>query len=86
MFDHYHNVQLSEIRREAILEELQNARMAALSTEASEEHRPFYAPALSALGDALVNAGSTLQTRYSDVRDAYDAPRAAAHPASSTAK
>jgi hypothetical protein len=86
MFDHYQNVQISEMRREEILDELQNARMAQQISEETGENLPFYAPVLSALGDALVNAGSTLQSRYSDVREAYEAPRPTARPASSPAK
>jgi hypothetical protein len=88
MFDHFQNVQLSQLRREEILEDLQNARMAQVSAGDKGGSLPFYAPVLSALGDALVNAGSTLQSRYSDVREAYEAqtPRTAARPTPSTAK
>jgi hypothetical protein len=84
MFDHYQNTQISQLRREQISREMEMQRLA--ETHHETEHLPFYAPVLSAIGDALVNAGSNLQTRYSDVREAYEAPRATARPASSTAK
>jgi hypothetical protein len=85
MFDHYQNIQISEMRREEILDDLQNLRIAQEIADGDSERLPFYAPVLNALGEALVNAGSNLQARYSDVRDAYDAP-GVVRPASSTAK
>ncbi len=83
MYDHYQNTQISSIRREEIRREVEQQRMAQtnINAEIAEEPMPFYAPILSTVGDALVNAGSALKERYSDVRDAYDnAPRTGVRP------
>ncbi len=83
MYDHYQNTKISDIRREDIRREIEQQRMARtnINADVSEEPMPFYAPILSSVGDALVNAGSALKERYSDVRDAYDsAPRAGVRP------
>lgn len=85
MHDYYHDTRISKLRREQLMREAENMRLTQ-SMENAHERLPFYAPLLSHIGDALVNTGSALKERYSDVRDAYDKPATSARTASSTAK
>jgi hypothetical protein len=63
MIDHYQNTKMSELR----VKELHcEAQMVRLAEEAGHESKPFYAPLMNSVGQALIELGSNLQERYGE--------------------
>lgn len=63
MIDHYQNTKMSELRAKELRSE---AEMARLAEEAGIEPKPFYAPLMTSVGQALIELGSNLQERYGE--------------------
>jgi hypothetical protein len=63
MIDHYQNTKISELRAKELRCE---AEMRQLAEEAGHESKPFYAPLMNSVGQALIELGSNLQERYGE--------------------